>query len=174
MVDWHARHRHCAVCGTPTNVFRGGWARKCPNCGAEHYPRTDPVVIMLAECEGQVLLGRGAAWPEGRFSALAGFIEPGETIEEAVRRETMEEAGVRVGAVRYVASQPWPFPSQLMIGCIGQAESHEITIDHELAEAIWVTREEVRRALAGEPSRFIPPSRLAIARVLLETWAAEV
>jgi NAD+ diphosphatase len=175
VVDWHARHRFCAVSGHPTEVFRAGWGRRCASCGAQHFPRTDPVVIMLVEHAGRALIGRQPSWPARRYSALAGFVEPGESIEEAVRRETLEEAGVRVGAVRYVASQPWPFPSSLMIGCIAEAESDAITVDaNELEDAIWVSREEVRAALAEEEGRFLPPPSFAIARHLLEVWLAEV
>ncbi|MEI9927914.1 MAG: NAD(+) diphosphatase [Sphingomonas sp.] len=172
VVDWHMRHRFCAVCGTPTAPFRAGWGRKCPNCGAEHFPRVDPVVIMLAEHGDSVLLGRHASWPQGRYSALAGFVEPGESIEEAVARETWEEAGVRVGAIRYVASQPWPFPASLMIACIGAAEDDALTIDpHELEDAIWVPRAGVRAALARERGApFLPPPTYAIAHTLLSAW----
>lgn len=172
LVDWHGRHRFCANCGTATSIFRAGWARQCPNCGAEHFPRVDPVVIMLAEHEGRVLLGRQPPWPPGRYSALAGFLEVGESIEEAVRRETFEEAGIRVGRVRYVASQPWPFPSSLMVACIGEAETSEIAIDvHELEDARWFTREDVRRALARDPDApFGAPPPYAIAHTLLTAW----
>ena len=121
VIDWHVRHGFCAKCGSPTEVFRAGWARKCPNCGTEHFPRVDPVVIMIAEHDGRALLGRGKGWPPGRYSALAGFVEPAESIEEAVAREILEESGVRVGKVRYVASQPWPFPSSLMMACVARA-----------------------------------------------------
>ena len=172
LVDWHARHGFCAVCGTATAIFRAGWARSCPHCHAEHFPRVDPVVIMLAELGDKVLLGRQPPWPAGRYSALAGFLEVGESIEEAVRRETFEEAGIRVGAVRYVASQPWPFPSSLMIACIGAAEDDEITIDtNELEDARWFSREEVRLALANDPAATFgaaPP--YAIAHTLLTAW----
>jgi NAD+ diphosphatase len=172
VVDWHMRHRFCAVCGAATHPFRSGWGRKCPNCAAEHFPRTDPVVIMLAEHDGRVLLGRQRAWPPGRYSALAGFLEPGESIEEAVARETLEEAGVRVGNVRYVASQPWPFPSSLMIACIGEAEDDALTLDgNELEDAIWVPRAEVRSVLAGGQGPFLPPPPYAIAHTLLTAWA---
>jgi NAD+ diphosphatase len=172
VVDWHMRHRFCAVDGHPTTPFRAGWGRKCPNCGSEHFPRTDPVVIMIAEYEGRALLGRGKGWGPGRYSALAGFVEPGESIEEAVARETLEEAGVRVRDVRYVASQPWPFPSSLMIACIGTAESDVLKIDtSEIEDAIWVTREEVRAALAGEPAPFAAAPPYAIAHTLLTHWA---
>ncbi|MHA6718296.1 NAD(+) diphosphatase [Sphingomonas sp. RS6] len=173
LVDWHARSGFCARCGTQTAIFRAGWGRLCPHCGAEHYPRVEPVVIMLAEHGDHVLLGRQPAWPPGRYSALAGFLELGEGIEDAVRRETLEEAGIRVGAVRYVASQPWPFPSSLMIACIGEALDETIAIDvHELEDARWFTRAEVRLALAGDVSApFLPPPPYAIARTLLQAWA---
>lgn len=172
LVDWHSRHGYCAVCATPTAVFRAGWGRQCPNCNAEHFPRVDPVVIMLAERGDKVLLGRQPAWPPGRYSALAGFLEIGESIEEAVRRETLEESGIRVGAVRYVASQPWPFPSSLMIACIGTAENDDIAIDvHELEDARWFTRDDVRRALARDPDApFGAPPSYAIAHTLLTAW----
>ncbi|MBO9714190.1 NAD(+) diphosphatase [Sphingomonas sp.] len=174
LIDWHMRHRFCANCGHATAPFKAGWARRCPNCGAEHFPRTDPVVIMLAEYEGRALVGRGRGWPERRYSALAGFVEPGESIEEAVARETFEEAGVRVRDVRYVASQPWPFPSSLMIGCTSTADGDAITVDtSELEDVIWVTRDEVRASLAGEPAPFLAPPRFAIARTLLKAWLAE-
>ena len=172
LLDWHTRHRFCANCGTPTHIYRAGWGRKCPNCHAEHFPRVDPVVIMIAEHEGRALLGRQPAWPAGRYSALAGFLEPGESIEEAVAREIMEEAGVRVTDVRYIASQPWPFPSSLMIACVGMAEDDALTIDkHELEDAIWVSREEVLRVLAGGEGAFLPPPPYAIAFTLLTEWA---
>ena len=173
VVDWHMRHRFCAVCGTGTDPFRAGWGRKCPNCTAEHFPRVDPVVIMLAEFGDKVLMGRGRGWPEGRYSALAGFVEPGESLEEAVARETFEEAGVRVRAVRYVASQPWPFPSSLMIAAIGVADDDALTIDtSELEDAIWVSRDEVCAVMAGEPGPFIAPPPYAIAFNLLTAWVA--
>lgn len=172
LVDWHGRHGFCAVCGTATAIFRAGWGRTCLACHAEHFPRVDPVVIMLAEHGDKVLLGRQPPWPQGRYSALAGFLEVGESIEEAVRRETLEEAGIRVGAVRYVASQPWPFPSSLMIACIGTAENDDITIDvHELEDARWFTRDEVRRALARDPDApFGAAPPYAIAHTLLTAW----
>ena len=174
VVDWHARHRFCANCGAGTAVFRAGWGRKCPACATEHFPRVDPVVIMIAEHEGRALVGRQPMWPRGRYSALAGFLEPGESIEEAVAREIAEEAGLRVADVRYVASQPWPFPSQLMIACVARAESDAISLDaNELEDAIWVTRAEVRAALAGEEAPFLAPPPYAIAHTLLAEWAAE-
>jgi len=174
LLDWHARHGFCANCGAPTAMFRAGWARRCGACGAEHFPRVDPVVIMLAEHQGRCLLGRQPGWPAGRYSALAGFLEVGESIEEAVAREVFEEAGVRVGRVRYVASQPWPFPSSLMIACVADAEGDAITLDTaELEDAFWATRAEVAAALAAEPgARFLAPPPYAIAHTLLSVWAA--
>lgn len=178
LVGWHARHRFCAVSGHPTQIAKGGWQRTCidPECKAEHFPRTDPVTIMLVEHDGQVLLGRQPRFPAGRYSALAGFVEPGETIEEAVAREVFEEAGVRVRDVSYVASQPWPYPSSLMIGCHAQADDPAITIDAtELEDARWFSREEVGEALranaSGEMGRsFGAPPTTAIAHVLLRWW----
>ena len=174
VLDWHVRHGFCANCGTPTQVFRAGWGRKCPSCDADHFPRVDPVVIMIAEHEGRALLGRQASWPAGRYSALAGFLEPGESIEEAVAREIKEEAGVTVRDVRYVSSQPWPFPSQLMIACVGVADDDAITIDtNELEDAIWVSREDVRNVLAGGDGPFLTPPPFAIAHTLLTHWEEE-
>jgi NAD+ diphosphatase len=173
LVDWHARHRFCAVCGTATALFRGGWGRKCGHCSAEHFPRVDPVVIMLAECEDRVLVGRQGGFPPGFFSALAGFVEPGESLEEAVARELFEEAGIRVSDVTYVASQPWPFPSSLMIGARAVTSDPALTLDTtEIEAAMWVDRAEVRAALAGDMGApFMAPPPLAIARYLLEDWA---
>lgn len=175
LVDWHDRHPYCACCGAQTHPVKAGWARQCGTCSAEHFPRTDPVVIMLAEHGDTVLIGRNPRFPAGRFSALAGFVEPGETFEEAVRRELWEEAGIRTGRVDYLFSQPWPFPSQLMIACIAQALDTRITLDEqEIAEAFWVTRDEVRAALAGEPdARFLPPSRVAVAHHMLRHWLGD-
>ncbi len=175
VLDWHSRHRFCANCGAESAMFRAGWGRLCPSCGTEHFPRTDPVVIMIAEHSGRALVGRGPNWPEGRYSALAGFMEPGESIEEAVAREIFEEAGIRVTNVRYVASQPWPFPSQLMMACIGEAENDDIVIDpKELQDAMWISRADVKRALAGDPDApMVSPPRFAIAHTLLTLWADE-
>ncbi|WP_267381353.1 MULTISPECIES: NAD(+) diphosphatase [unclassified Sphingomonas] len=175
VLHWHARHGHCANCGTPTALFRAGWGRRCPHCHAEHFPRVDPVVIMIAEHDGRALIGRGKGWPAGRYSALAGFLEPGESIEEAVAREVAEETGVRVGGVRYVASQPWPFPhAQLMLACIAEAEDDAITLDtNELEDAIWVPRAIVAQVLAGGEGPFVPPPPYAIAYTLLNAWVGE-
>jgi NAD+ diphosphatase len=173
MIDWHERHGFCARCGHATVIADAGYKRNCPNCSAEHFPRTDPVVIMLATHGDSCLVGRGKQFPPGFFSALAGFVEPGETIEEAVAREIMEEAGVRVKNVTYYAAQPWPFPSSLMMGCFAQAETTQITIDpNELAEAFWLPKSDVRAMLAGDKSsgRYLPP-RIAIAHHLLKHWA---
>ena len=170
LTDWHARHRFCAQCGGDTKLAKGGWQLDCTNCGASHFPRTDPVTIMLVEHDGRLMLGRGLGWPEGRFSALAGFVEPGESIEEGVAREVLEEAGVRVRDVTYVASQPWPFPSQLMIGCHSHADSDELTIDEtEMAEINFYTRDEVQAALAGD-GPFVAPPPHAIAHYLMQWW----
>jgi NAD+ diphosphatase len=177
VLDWHARHRFCAQCGQPTRPAKGGWQRTCPACGADHFPRVDPVAIMLVEypdeAGGKLLLGRQARFPPGRYSALAGFVEPGESIEETVAREVFEEAGVRVRDVRYIASQPWPFPSQLMIGCVAYAESLDLAIDAtEIEDARWFSRAEVAQAMAAldSSSSFIPPPRQAIAHDLLQWW----
>jgi NAD+ diphosphatase len=171
---WHGRHRFCASCGHSTDIVRGGWSRRCPACSAEHFPRVDPVVIMLAEHEDRLLLGRQPQYPAGRYSALAGFVEVGENLEAAVARELFEEAGIRVRGVRYVASQPWPFPSSLMFGCHAEAKSDALKIDHaELEDARWFTRAEVAGALSeAADAPFEPPPKAAIARTLLERWLA--
>jgi len=171
---WHLSHRFCACCGAESVPAQAGWQRDCPACGAHHFPRTDPVVIMLITQGNAVLVGRSPAWPEDMYSLLAGFVEPGETVEAAVRREVFEETCIRVGAVRYLASQPWPFPSSLMLGCRGDAESTEITIDpHELEDARWITREELLSVLAGESDTIKPAREGAIARALLTMWLAD-
>lgn len=172
LARWHSRHRFCANCGHASEVIRGGWSRSCPRCSAEHFPRVDPVVIMLVEHEGDVLLGRQPHYPAGRYSALAGFVEVGESIEDAVAREVKEEAGIDVCAVHYVASQPWPFPSSLMVGCRAVALSRDLTIDtNELEDARWFTREEVAKGIrGGDGATFQPPPHTAIARTLLEDW----
>ena len=173
LIDWHGKHRFCGKCGAPTLAHRAGWGRRCSGCETEHFPRVDPVVIMVAEHAGRALVGRQASWPEGRYSALAGFLEPGETMEEAVARELFEEAGVRATRVRYVTSQPWPFPAQLMLACIAQVDSDTLNIaTDELESALWVTREEVLAALAGDPHAvFAAPPTYAVAHSLLKHWA---
>ncbi|RKF21021.1 NAD(+) diphosphatase [Altericroceibacterium spongiae] len=178
LVDWHARHRFCAVCGHTTRPAKGGWQRDCSNgdCAASHFPRTDPVAIMLVEHEGRLLLGRGLNFPERRYSALAGFVEPGESIEECVAREVEEESGIRVRDVKYIASQPWPFPSQLMLGCHAMAINEDITRDEtELADIDWFTKDEIEAALAGdhEDNAFIAPPAQAIAHYMLRWWVAQ-
>jgi NAD+ diphosphatase len=173
LIDWHNGHRYCGRCGGDTALFRAGWGRKCGGCDTEHFPRTDPVVIMIAEHQGRALLGRQSRFPPGNYSALAGFLEPGESIEEAVRRELHEEAGIRTAAVRYVTSQPWPFGgSQLMIACTADAQDDVITLDtNELEDAMWVTRDEARAALAGDDKApFKAPPPFAIAHTLLQAW----
>lgn len=172
LLDWHARHGYCANCGTPTTPAEGGWKRICPACRAEHFPRTDPVVIMLPVAGERCVVGRQGRFPPGMWSALAGFVEPGESLEEAIARETMEEVGVRVHGARYLASQPWPFPSSLMLGFLAECEAGDLLVDRdELEDACWLSRAEVRAGLAGEgPSYFPPP--VAIAHWLLQAWAA--
>lgn len=169
---WHSRHRFCANCGAATQIIRCGWSRKCAVCSAEHFPRVDPVVIMIAEHESRLLLGRQPHYPPNRYSALAGFVEVGENIEAAVRRELLEEAGLEVRDVSYLCSQPWPFPSSLMIGCHANAENSELTIDAmELEDARWFSRAEIAAALNdASDAAFQPPPKAAIARTLLERW----
>lgn len=176
LLEWHNNHKFCGRCGGDTKLFRAGWGRTCTACNTEHFPRTDPVVIMLAEYEGKALIGRQSRFPAGNYSALAGFLEPGESVEEAVRRELNEEAGITTGAVRYITSQPWPFGgSQLMIACIAETIDPTITLDtNELEDAMWVTRDEVAAALANpDTARFRPPPSFAIAHTLLRAWLAE-
>jgi len=175
VMEWHRSHGFCAKCGQKSEIKMGGWQRDCPACGTHHFPRTDPVVIMLITHGNAVLMGRSPGWPEGMYSLLAGFIEPGETIEAAVRREVFEEAGVRVGEVSYLASQPWPFPASLMFGCAGEAVSHEIKIDPvEIEDALWVTREEMADIFAGQHPKIKPARKGAIAHFLLENWLADL
>lgn len=174
IVNWHGSHRFCAKCGHASEVSHAGWQRGCPACKAQHFPRTDPVVIMLITHGNSVLMGRSHGWPQGMYSCLAGFIEPGETIEAAVRREVFEESGIRVGAVDYLASQPWPFPASLMMGCRGEALTTEIACDpEELDDAIWVTREEMMQVFAGEHPVIRPARKGAIAHFLLHNWLAD-
>ncbi|GHF12005.1 NADH pyrophosphatase [Kordiimonas sediminis] len=177
ILDWHVSHRHCSKCGHESALVKGGYERECPDCGAQHFPRTDPVVIMLALSNDRALVGRGYQWPEGLYSALAGYVEPGETIEEAVARELMEETNIHSCNVRYICSQPWPWPSSLMIGCIADATTTEITRDEtEIEDARWVTKQEAIKALqkgSGDETVdsdiFMPPP-VAIAHTLIRHW----
>jgi NAD+ diphosphatase len=174
LLSWHRRHRFCANCGTPTRIVDAGHQRDCPSCGASHFPRTDPVVIVqVSDATGRLLLGRQARWPPGRFSVLAGFVEPGESLEEAVRREVLEESGVAVADVSYMASQPWPFPSSLMIGFRATATAGEpLPGDDELSEVRWFERSEVEQAARGEGAVALPPP-YSISRRLIEDWLAQ-
>ena len=175
-VDWHRRHQFCSACGARSVAERGGHVRRCPACGGEQFPRTDPVAIMLIAHGDRCLLGQSAGRlaRSGMYSALAGFIEQGESLEEAVRREVREEAGIEVGEVRYHSSQPWPFPSSLMIGCLGEARSTTIAIDPaEMADVRWFHRDEVRRALAQSHPELRLPGPIAIAHHLIKAWLLE-
>lgn len=184
LLNWHRAHSHCSRCGAVTDVAEAGHVRRCPVCGGEHHPRTDPVVIMLVLDGDRVLLGRQAAWPPGRYSALAGFVEGGESLEEAVAREVMEEAGIAVRDARYVSSQPWPFPSSLMLGFTAEyAGGEPAALDGELEDVRWFTREQVVAAAALEGSadwttappagaELLLPPPIAIARTLLDGWLA--
>jgi NAD+ diphosphatase len=170
LANWHAAHTHCPRCGTPTVPENAGHTRRCPDDRSEHYPRTDPAVIMLVvDDDDRLLLGRQTSWPERRFSTLAGFVEPGESLEAAVRREVAEECGVRIGAVTYLGSQPWPFPSSLMLGFTAHAETTDVVRhDGEIAEARWYDRESMRADIdAGE--LLVSPS-ISISRRLIEHW----
>ena len=173
-LSWHNRHGFCSVCGQPTSAARGGQVRRCPSCGTEHYPRTDPVVITVVHNGENCLLGqsRGRLVQMRRYSALAGFMDQGESIEEAVAREVMEEAGIQVGRVRYHSSQPWPFPSSLMIGCHADAATTEIAYDEEeMADVRWFHREEVLLALEEKSDLLAIPGSIAIAYHLIRAWA---
>lgn len=170
MLGWHQTHGFCATCGAASVTAEGGYKRKCPACGREHFPRTDPVVIMVVRDGDKCLLGRGGHFPEGSYSALAGFVEPGETIEEAARREIFEESGIVVGDVHYHSSQPWPFPSSLMIGLIGEAVTRDLKIDYEeLQDARWFSLAEMEQMLGGtHPEGLFTPPPLAIAHHLVK------
>jgi NAD+ diphosphatase len=173
LLDWHARHGFCPNCGHATQMMDGGYRRLCPSCAAEHFPRTDPVVIMLPIFGDQCLVGRNVRFINGLFSAFAGFVEPGETLEEAVMRELKEETGLAVKSVRYYRSQPWPFPSALMLGCHAEVTSQEVVIDGaEIAEARWITRAQARQWLQDEVmDEMRVPAPIAIAHHLLKDWA---
>ena len=173
MVEWHQRNGFCPKCGGATSAIEGGARRVCSRCEARHYPRVDPSIIVLVERDGQALLAGRVGGPGGRKSCVAGFVEPGESIEEAVVREVFEETGVHVGGVQYSYSQPWPFPGVLMIGCRAVAHSSEIHVDGvEIGHADWYTRDQVRSALAGTSSELAVPAPLAIAHHLLNDWAS--
>jgi NAD+ diphosphatase len=175
LLHWHARHRFCSNCGHPTNATDGGWRRDCPHCGAQHFPRTDPVAIMLAVRGDYCLMGRQSRFAPGMWSCLAGFVEPGESLEEAARRETLEEAGIRCGRVRYYASQPWPFPSSLMIGCHAEAISENIVVDRdELEDARWFSRDETTAMqMRTHPDGLGTPPPVAIAHHIIRAWVEQ-
>ena len=172
LMSWHRNHGFCSRCGTATQPTSSRLRRDCPSCGAQHFPRTDPVVIMLVTRGDACLLGRQERFAPGMYSCLAGFVSQGETLEDAVRREVMEEAGIRVGPVRYLSSQPWPFPSSVMIGCQGEAETTEITLDHdELQDGRWFSRDEIIAMLDHRhPDGLQAPNPIAIAHHLLRIW----
>ncbi len=172
MLHWHARHRFCSNCGAATGMMDGGWKRACPACEVEHFPRTDPVVIMLAVRGDRGLLGRSGRFAATMWSCLAGFVEPGESVEDAVRRETLEEAGIRCGRVRYLFTQPWPFPTSLMIGCHAEALNDDITMDqNELVDARWFSKDEcVAMLMRKHPDGLTTPPPVAIAHHLIRAW----
>lgn len=170
--NWHRSHRFCAACGQESAPANAGWERHCPACGAKHFPRTDPVVIMLVAYGNKLLLGRSHGWPEGMYSALAGFVEPGETPEAAVAREVLEETGITIADARYLGAQPWPFPNSLMLGYLARAVDDRITLDDELEDALWVSREEVLAVMAGERSHPSPARAGSIAYAMIRHWLA--
>jgi NAD+ diphosphatase len=173
LLNWHRKHRFCANCGAPAEVIEAGYARRCPRCETVHFPRTDPVVIMLVESDGRLLLGHRTGWPEGRYSVLAGFISPGESAEEAVVREVQEESGIAARDPVFVASQPWPFPSSLMLGFEAQADGGEpVNHDGELDHVAWFSRDQVRAAAAGHGDGLLLPPSVSIARFLIDRWLA--
>jgi len=181
LLHWHARHRHCGACGGEIAFVRAGWLGRCSRCGAEHYPRTDQAVIAAVTDGERLLLGRQSPWPARRYSVLAGFVEPGESLEQTVAREVFEESGVRVHACRYLASQPWPFPGSLMLGFMAQAHPDEPVVGDELEDARWFTLDEVRAGLArdwntplgdDEPGIGLSPP-ISISRWLVEQWVDE-
>ncbi|HET6624756.1 MAG TPA: NAD(+) diphosphatase [Nocardioidaceae bacterium] len=169
LAEWHEAHRHCPRCGGRLAVAEAGHLLTCPDCGKQQFPRTDPAVIMLVTDGDRALLGRQPSWPEGRFSTLAGFVDPGESLEQAVIREVAEEVGVEVSDVRYFGNQPWPFPASLMVGFFARAVTTEIAVDHdEISDARWFTREQMRTE--AEAGTLLLPSGISISRSLVETW----
>jgi NAD+ diphosphatase len=174
LLEWHRSHKFCAKCGHPSQMVQSGWQRSCSSCGAQHFPRTDPVVIMLITQGTDILLGRSPQWPDGMYSCLAGFVEPGETIEAAVRREVYEETQVQVGDVRYITSQPWPFPNSLMFGCHGHATSRDIVIDpNEIDDAKWVSRSQMMDVFSGHDTTIMPARPGSIAHYLIRSWMSD-
>jgi NAD+ diphosphatase len=174
LFQWHQSHKFCSRCGGRSAMTQSGWQRNCNDCNASHFPRTDPVVIMLITHGNDILLGRSPNFPEKMYSLLAGFLEPGETIEAAVRREVLEETNVEVGPVTYLASQPWAFPNSLMIGCHGHATSKQITIDpHEIEDALWISKSEMMDVFAGTNDTLFPALPGSIAHFLIKNWLAD-
>ncbi len=174
LLEWHRSHAFCAKCGGRSDMVQSGWQRSCPACGAQHFPRTDPVVIMLITHGSDILLGRSPQWPDAMYSCLAGFVEPGETIESAVRREVFEETQIKVGDVRYITSQPWPFPNSLMFGCHGLATSRDIEIDpNEIEDAKWVSRAQMMDVFSGHDTSLMPARPGSIAHYLIRSWMAD-
>jgi NAD+ diphosphatase len=174
LLNWHRRHPHCSVCGALTAVAEGGFSRRCPGCGATHFPRTDPAVIVLVSAGDRVLLGRHAGWPAQQYSILAGFVSPGESLEETVTREVFEEAGIEVRDPVFVTSQPWPFPSSLMLGFRANSDGGEpVARDGELEDVRWFHRDDVRAALAGQGAGLRLPPSVSIAGFLLQLWCSE-
>ena len=170
LLHWQARSRFCGVCGTRNEFIRGGFAARCPGCGGERYPRTDPAIIVAVSDGERLLLGRQASWPEGRYSVLAGFLEPGESLEQTVAREVMEEAGVRIDSCEYLASQPWPFPASLMLGFRATAQPQPVQVGEELEDARWFSAAEIRQRIAEGVLQVSP--RLSISRWLIDDWLA--
>lgn len=175
LIEWHRTHGFCAACGAASTMVQAGWQRRCPACGTMHFPRTDPVVIMLVTRGNRTLIGRTPGWPAGMYSCLAGFVEPGETVEAAVRREVAEESGIAIGQVTYIVSQPWPWPASLMLGCRAQALDEAIRLDPvELEDALWITKEEMAVVMDGRHPDIRAPRAGAIAHALIAGWLADL
>ncbi len=171
LLNWHRRHRFCPACGAALVVSDAGFSRTCPACGGQHFPRTDPAVIVLVEHEGRALLGRQTGWPPGQYSVLAGFVGPGESLEEAVIREVKEESGITAHDPRFVASQPWPFPASVMLGFEAHADGGDpVPHDGELEDVRWFTREEVGAGLSGRSAELVLPPGISISHFLVERW----